>query len=59
MKVNLLSLNDVLTASGGDKDVPFLRSLVHGGNLISYSGRGTKGGLNCGLTVSCFEENKI
>lgn len=33
---NLLSQDDVLTASGGDKDVSFLASLVHGGHLVTY-----------------------
>lgn len=47
---NVLSQDDVLAASGGDEDVSFLTSLVHGGNLVTY--KATEGeDLYCGLTV--------
>lgn len=37
---NLLSQDDVLTASGGDKDVSFLTSFIHGRYLVAYKERG-------------------
>ncbi len=35
---NLPSQDDVLTAGGGDEDVSFLASLIHGGDLVTYRG---------------------
>lgn len=34
--------DDVLTASGGDKDVSLFTGLVHGGDLITYTATGHK-----------------
>lgn len=46
--MNSLSQDDVLTTGGGDKDVSFLTSLIHGGDLIAYRATVKTRGLNCG-----------
>lgn len=45
---NVLSHDDVLAASGGDEDVSFLTSLVHGGDLVTYKAT-EREDLYCGI----------